>query len=136
MMHVVDNWVLCLTSLLIWDAPEVKHLHIPECCGNANSKGVNLKEWLLELVGEQVPVLLSKGSSAQLVLEADIANKEGVNANDQEDECMTSPFTLLVDPNEQRRKECKLHVSGDCPTPEKASVVRCLEVWVDIADHQ
>ena len=63
MMHVVDNWVLCFTSLFIWDSSEVKHLHVEEGCSNADRECMNLKERLLELVCEQVPILLSEGSS-------------------------------------------------------------------------
>ena len=49
---------------------------------------------------------------------------------------MSCPLTLLVDQNEEWSQESKLHVSGDCPSPEKASIIRSLEVWINVANHQ
>lgn len=68
-MDIVDDRVLCLAALLVWDASKVKNLHIEKGCRYSKGEVVELHERFLEHVGKQVPILLSEGTGSQTILD-------------------------------------------------------------------
>ena len=97
---------------------------------------MDLHEGLLEQVGEKIPVFLSKWAGAQPPLNGRAIDEYAANNDGGGREEVASPLSLLVNHNEEGHEERQLEVSGDRPSPEEAPVVRSLEVWVEVADHE
>ena len=110
--------------------------HVDARCHYAHAEGRQFEPRLLEHVCEQVPIFLGEGPGSQTILDASVRCQALIDADNDEAEEVTCPLSLDESIDEKWCEQSQLHVRSDGPSPEEASVVRRLEIRIDVADHE
>ena len=128
--------MLPLALRLVTDLAVGEDLHVEVSSSDAHCQHMDLVPRLLEHVREQVPVRLCQGSHLQVILCSSPGYQQSAAKEGRKGEDVTRPSILSVDDHKDGNQECQLHICGDCPAPEEASIDRGLEVRNNIPNEK